>query len=575
MARMIPPVPALETPDSERHVYERFQSVLPDSWTVIHSQRFLLPMRGGKREERLHREGELDFLVLDPLRGAIGLEVKGGGVRRTADGWWSTDRHGEENRIKDPGAQVSRGVHAIRRYLDDAPGFGGNGLRCRFGWGVVLPDMECPFDLGPDLPRDVILDRGDFVRLRKAVDRVFARWVGDGQPLSEAGADAFVAALVERYPPASRLALQFKEENQELLRLTEEQMRLLDSLAAHDRAAIAGAAGTGKTVLAMEKARRLALGGQRVLLLCFNMPLAGELAAGADGFEVETFHAFCRRLALRAGLRFEPPGRGRDTRFWAEEAPMLLLEALQQLPLEVRYDAIVVDEGQDFLPDWWPCLDEALRGNREGTLYAFYDSSQNIYGGGPPGTLEVMETRLVDNCRNTARIAEYAAGLIGAEAHVKAGAPQGQPVEVVTCAAGGEVVWQVTAKLEQLVLRENVDPDGIAIVSTRRLRNSPFACNHRAGCFELVNLDERGRPSSTGSRRVVFDTLHRFKGLERDVVILLDLPESELTGVGRGAARRSVSAREPSHVTASHRYVAASRARNLLIVVRLNPEPPS
>lgn len=200
MARMIPPVPALETPDSERHVYERFQSVLPDSWTVIHSQRFLLPMRGGKLEERLHREGELDFLVLDPLRGAIGLEVKGGGVRRTADGWWSTDRHGEENRIKDPGAQVSRGVHAIRRYLDDAPGFGGNGLRCRFGWGVVLPDMECPFDLGPDLPRDVILDRGDFVRLRKAVDRVFARWVGDGQPLSEAGADAFVAALVERYP---------------------------------------------------------------------------------------------------------------------------------------------------------------------------------------------------------------------------------------------------------------------------------------------------------------------------------------------------------------------------------------
>jgi len=575
MARMIPPVPAVETPDSERHVYERFQSVLPDSWTVIHSQRFLLPRRGGNREERLHREGELDFLVLDPLRGAIGLEVKGGGVRRSADGWRSMDRQGEEHVIKDPGEQVSKAVHAIRRYLDEASGFGGKGLRCRFGWGVVLPDIECPADMGPDLPRDVILDRGDFVRLREAVDRVFTRWVDDGQPLSKAGALAFVAALVERFPPASRLALQFKEENQELLRLTEEQMRILDSLAAHGRAAIAGAAGTGKTVLAMEKARRLALGGQRVLLLCFNMPLAGELAAGAEGFEVETFHALCRRLALQAGLRFEPPGRGRDTRFWAEEAPMLLLEALQQLPVEVRYDAIVVDEGQDFLPDWWPCLDEVLRRNREGTLYAFYDSSQNIYGGGPPGALEVMETRLFDNCRNTARIAEFAAGLIGTEAHVKAGAPQGQPVEVVTCADGGEVVRQVTAKLEQLVLRENVDPDGIAIVSTRRLGNSPFARNHRAGSFELVNLDERGRPSSTGSRRVVFDTLHRFKGLERDVVILLDLPEGELSGVARGGARRAVNAREPSHITASHRYVAASRARNLLIVVRLNPERPS
>ena len=212
MARMIPPVPASETPDSERHVYERFQSVLPGSWTVIHSQRFLLPKRRGKREERVDREGELDFLVLDPLRGALGLEVKGGGVRRTADGWRSTDRQGEEHVIKNPGEQASKAVHAIRRYLDDAAGFGGKGLRCRFGWGVVLPDIECPFDMGPDLPRDVILDRSDFVRLREAVDRVFARRIGDGQPLSQVGADAFEAALVERYRPASRLALQFKEE---------------------------------------------------------------------------------------------------------------------------------------------------------------------------------------------------------------------------------------------------------------------------------------------------------------------------------------------------------------------------
>ena len=150
-------------------------------------------------------------------------------------------------------------------------------------------------------------------------------------------------------------------------------MVILDSLAAHDRAAIAGPAGTGKTVLAMEKARRMATTGQRVLLLCFNRPLALDLAARADGFEVETFHDFCRRLSSRVGLRFGPKtNRDKDTRFWAEEAPMLLLEALQQLPAEVRYDAIVVDEGQDFLPDWWPCLDEALRRNREGTLYAFY-----------------------------------------------------------------------------------------------------------------------------------------------------------------------------------------------------------
>ncbi len=335
-------------------------------------------------------------------------------------------------------------------------------------------------------------------------------------------------------------------------------MVILDSLAAHDRAAIAGPAGTGKTVLAMEKARRMATTGQRVLLLCFNRPLALDLAARADGFEVETFHDFCRRLSSRVGLRFGPKtNRDKDTRFWAEEAPMLLLEALQQLPAEVRYDAIVVDEGQDFLPDWWPCLDEALRRNREGTLYAFYDANQNIYSGGPPGALDVLETRLVYNCRNTTRIAEYAAGLLGAEPRVRAGAPQGQPVEDVSCRSDADVVRTVAERLERLVFRENVDPDGIAIVSTRTLKNSPFAGNHRAGRFELVNLDDRRRRSSSAARRVVFDTLHRFKGLERDIVILLDLPWGS------------------AGVTPQHRYVAASRARNLLVVVRLNPGLPA
>ena len=98
MAHMIPGVPAPEAPASERRVYEGFRSELPNTWTVIHSQRFLLPARRGAREE----EGELDFLVLDPSRGALGLEVKGGRVQKTRRGWVSVDRDGKEHIVKDP-----------------------------------------------------------------------------------------------------------------------------------------------------------------------------------------------------------------------------------------------------------------------------------------------------------------------------------------------------------------------------------------------------------------------------------------------------------------------------------------
>lgn len=561
MASMIPPALAPETPDSERRIYTLLRDRLPGAWKVIHGQRFLLPAKQGARA----REGELDFLVLDASRGALGLEVKGGRVERWADGWVSTDRHGERHRIKDPGKQASNAVHAIRTYLAEAPDFGGKGFRCRFEWGVALPDVESLPDMGPDLPRDVVLDLRDLADPGRAIDRMFSFWEDRGgasgygrRALSGEGVEAFVRVLCERHPPASWLARQFDLENRELLRLTEQQTSVLDSLAAHRRAAISGAAGTGKTVLAMEKARRMASAGKRVMVLCFNTPLAAHLARGAGGeFTVETFHAFCRRVAQQAKLSFKPPkGGGKERRFWAKDAAMRLLEGLELRPDE-RYDAIVVDEAQDFLPDWWPCLDEALKDGCEGTLYAFYDPNQDIYEGGPPKALEILPYKLVHNCRNTTSIAEYAATLVGDEAVVRPDAPLGETVEEITCDSDAEVVQKVSERIERLVAEEGIRSDRIAIVSTRTLKHSPFATAHRVGGFHLLNLDDsrswKSRAASRGGSvgHLVFDTLHRFKGLERDVVILLDLSSDD------------------PRITSRHRYAAASRAKHLLVVVRL------
>ena len=543
---MIPSSIAPETPDSERRFYNRSQAMLPDSWTVIHGQRFLLS--ASRRHRTPPTEGEIDFLVLDPARGLLALEVKGGRVQRTREGWYSTDRHGERHFIKDPVNQVSDAIHRIGKYLnDDAPGFGRRGHRCQYGWGVVLPDIETRGDLGADLPRPVVVDGSDLADLRGAIDRVFGYRRLNGA-LSESAARALVSALRERFPPAATLAPQFKVEAEDLLRLTEEQVAVLDSLAAHNRLAIEGAAGTGKTVLAMEKARRLATTGAKVLLLCFNRPLAAHLRQQAEGFTVETFHDFCERMARRAALPFDAPvEHGPQHRpFWEEETPMLLLRALELLP-EERYDAIVVDEGQDFLPDWWPCLDEALAQGREGTLYAFYDAHQSIFGGHrPPEALEISEYRLMHNCRNTARIAEYAARLMNLEPCVKVGAPQGEQVENIVCRNAEEMARKVAGRLTELVGVEGIDPARIAILSTRTLRNSPFTDDRRAGRFELVSLDA-GRLSKN---RMVFETLYRFKGLEADVVILLNLP---------GGSKA---------IESKDLYVAATRAKHLLIVAR-------
>lgn len=551
MARMIPASPVPEAPAAEARLYQQFRTDLPSTWTVIHSQRFLLPRRGG-----FAREGELDFLIVDPARGALGIEVKGGGVRRHRDGWFSTDRDGDEHPIKDPGRQAAAAVHAIRSYLKQAPGFGGRGFRCRFDWGVAFPDTVSPGDFGPDLPAEVILDRGSLLDLRGAVDRVFEYWGpsrGDGRALSPEAADALIETLCERHPPAATLALRFREEEREILRLTENQKVTLDLLAAHPRAAIEGGAGTGKTVLAAEKARRMATTGARVLLLCFNRPLAAYLRSAAEDYEVETFHEFCGKMARRAGLPFEEPTGPGHQDFWETTAPNLLVDALERLP-EARYDAIVVDEGQDFMLDWWTCLDLSLKEGGEGTLYAFYDPNQNISNRHPPKALAIIPNRLPHNCRNTGNIARYIAVLIGEEARVRPGTPDGAPVEEMTCRDPAALARRVTERLERLVEEDDVRPQDIGIISTRRLENSPFAESRRAGRFRLVGLGDAQAAKSRGSRpRIVFDTLERFKGLERDVVVLLDLPGSKRA------------------VTAARLYVGASRAKHLLVVARLKP----
>ena len=551
MARMIPASPAPETPPSEERLHERFRTGLPDTWTVIHSQRFLLRGRRG-----FAREGELDFLIVDPARGALGIEVKGGGVRRDRDDWVSADRAGEEHPIKDPGRQAQSAVHAIRAYLKDARGFGGRGFRCRFDWAVALPDTVSAGDFGPDLPAEVILDRSSLLDLRRAVDRAFEYWRpsrGDARALSAEVADALIETLCERHPPAATLALRFQEEQREILRLTEDQKFILDMLAAHRRAAIEGGAGTGKTVLAAEKARRMATTGARVLLLCFNRPLAAYLRSGADGYEVETFHEFCGKMARRAGFAFEEPTTPGHQDFWETTAPNLLVDTLGRLP-EARYDAIVVDEGQDFMLDWWTCLDLALKEGGEGTLYAFYDPNQNISNRHPPEALEIIPNRLLHNCRNTGNIARYIAGLIGEQALVRPGAPDGAPVEEITCGDPAALARRVSERLERLVQEDDVRPQDIGIISTRRLENSPFAEDRRAGRFRFVGLGDPHAAKGRRSRpRIVFDTLERFKGLERDVVVLLDLPGSKRA------------------VTAARLYVGASRAKHLLVVVRLKP----
>jgi superfamily I DNA/RNA helicase len=135
---------------------------------------------------------------------------------------------------------------------------------------------------------------------------------------------------------------------------------------------------------------------------------------------------------MSAGLPFEVPENPEQARaFWQEDAPESLMRALELLPND-RWDAVIVDEGQDFRELWWLAVEKLLHGPT-GSLWVFYDPNQDIYGGGPTSLLGLQPAALTWNCRNTGRIASYSAALIGTEPRIRKHAPQGVDVDEIEC----------------------------------------------------------------------------------------------------------------------------------------------
>lgn len=547
MPRLFPTTPDPDCAPSEKKTFSAFAQHLPKQWLVFHARRLVVPSPEG---HTLH-ECEVDFIVVDPARGILVLEAKGGEIRREEFGWTSTDRHGVAHEIRDPVEQAQTGARELSRLLRQS------NIHLRCGWGVVFPDVEVRGSLGADLPRALVVDERELNDASSALDRIFDQNATHATPLSS----ALVSAIVDTLAPSLRLipllTSQIDAANRELTRMTEEQMEVLDTLGEIPRLAVKGCAGSGKTMIAIERARRRALAGDRVLFLCYNTLLAqylelrvsfplplGEgpgVRAGAREsaplFTVSTFHNFAKQTAKQAGLPFE--GSSKD--FWETEAPDILLQSLEKLP-GVRYDTVVVDEAQDFRECWWIPVEKLLAG-AESTLWAFYDPNQNLFHGSIAELLKLQTATLSRNCRNTARIGEHAFAYVGETPKFRGDPPEGAPVEVIRCAGEAEMKEAVRRALHRLVVEEKIPAERVLVMTPHRSDNSPIRISGKIGAFTIVDY-----PATARAGEIAFSTLQRFKGLEADAIILCEVDRS-------------------SHAcTDKHLYVAASRARHILIV---------
>ena len=549
---------------AERRVFNLLK-VDPGSkgWTVLHSLGLARRMDGPY--------GEIDFVVIIPGKGIICLEVKGGRVSCQTGVWKTKDRHGINFVLKkSPYLQARSGMFALRSSVVRKFGKGSAEARCPIGCAVVFTDVTCP-PLTPEFERSDVIDLDDLRKpISKSITRVVIRRLMEFQPREGPHHPSLpeAKAIIQFFRPDFDLvvakSVSISRTDGRLLRLTQEQYARLDELEANPRCLFEGAAGTGKTMLALEHARRASLSGFKVLLVCFNQLLGEWLNGQAKGLgiTVGTWHSVARRFIMASSFATEFADQ--ESKAIENCNASLLFEDMYpvygEFALEEmgpHFDVLVMDEAQDLTDSHtFNFLNLTIRGGFASGRWAIFGdfTRQALYGSAinPAKILaqysdHFVRAKLTLNCRNTRRIAEETTLLAGFEKPpYRLGKETGLPVEHRYWKTSSELVLVLEHVLESLV-KQKTPIENIIILSPRRLENSNLARIQRISRFPLVDIS-RGT-KTTKLHGIKFSTVHSFKGLESQVVVIVDIE----TVVGEH--QKSIL------------YVAMSRARSLLILM--------
>jgi hypothetical protein len=533
---------------AERVIAERVRAALPSpEFHLYPNAEWLGPMRDGGPA----RDGEADLVIVNEENGLLVLEVKSGAPSRDAQGrWWI----GGRELSRDPFSQARDSKHQLVRKLQALPDWPPR-TEPRAGHAIALPDVDLAslprghVLLGADAPRELVLDAEALETpesIRRWVDGAYNYWLGDGTkgyPLGANGLRLLDEILATTWSLHRLVRGRIEDDRAELLAASSEQALILNHTRRLRRLEVVGPAGSGKSMLAAEKARRLAGEGYRTLLVCFNQRLATSLihelgeapapapaALGPTGLDVTTFHRLCERLATEAGVLPTRPVPIPRT-WWDETLPAAAELAIDALP-HVRYHAIVVDEGQDFEARWFELL-ERLLVDPDDVFWVFHDPGQALIRTDVVGGLGFERLDLFENHRNPGSIAELAARFYRGGEEPTAFRETERRYTVISAQAGAATLEALRKTLHRLIEEERVAPFRIAVLSGGSAGASEVWRHRRFGnaCLENAALYDDGSSRGLAPEdvpdepdEVLFETIRRFKGMEREVVVLVELP---------------------------------------------------
>ena len=419
-------------------------------------------------------------------------------------------------------------VHAIRRHFGENSAEAG----CAIGWAVVFPDIASPPPT-TEFRRDEVIDRGDLQgdwkrRLLNTPSLLAAR--RNRVKPSRSTCERLLKFLRPDFERVGTVSSDLWDTEERIRSLTEEQYAVLDALAANRTCLVSGPAGTGKTLLAVEAAKRSVANGRSTLLTCFNRNLGRWLTRSVESVQQSSLasgnlHKILRERILRSSiadefLRLEAEAQ---PRFFSED--YYELGALAIAEIGERFDTLLVDEVQDFpmkglaqvVNEWTSGHSVRIMLFGDFAHQAIYDASTRERGQVAAAFPGIASFALSLNCRNTRMIAkqiELVAGAYGGR--ISDRQPEGHTVEYFYHSSDEEQI----AHLEQVGMalrRQGYKPEDIIILAPGRFETGPLAEVSRMANWPVNDFEK------AGPHEIARSTIHAYKGLERSVVILADV----------------------------------------------------
>ena len=527
---------------SEKEIYTQLKNQLPDKYHVFYSVRWF------EVEDGLRVDSESDFIIFDPAFGFIALEVKGGkSIHKDGPQWSLVETVSGETSTRllkcSPYEQAEKSMRHFYKYFHEEFHQSFNGT---YGFAVAFPWYSADNIISSSSPRELTIDMSDMVNLQKKVNSIFHYWKNKRNlhiPFSPEQRKRFISLVNKRISLSAAAGALIPIHEKEFAKINAIQDSILSAVHNYRELRFVGGAGTGKTFIASKKAIAETMLGKKVLFTCCSQQLVdyvkNTLFKEHPEIICKTFTDLMQEILGENYATVEASGNG-------------FYDAVEGITTRTRYDAIVIDEGQDYDVDMGLTMRALLVPNFT-TFYVFFDENQNVFAKDFSNSFAIEAPPIIlrYNIRNTGRIYDNATAKTGLGLETVANNLLGVEPEYREYKNAQQCLTALTNIVNRLTVNEQVPSKSIVVLSNKSFEKSVLSTESGIG---RLGIDKSEKFDIIDADTIRFFTVPSFKGMEADIIIFLNHVKKH-----EALSKEEICAQ----------YVALTRARYYLYVLNI------